>query len=295
MTETTVRIESIRIEGRHRKDLGDLMELANSLKRTGLINPVTLTPGGLLLAGERRVAAALLLGWQVIDARVVDTFDDAAMALRLERDENTERKAMTPSELVSLGAALEALERPKAAARKHEGDRRGAAKRHGRIDEPASRSGDRDAGNPGEVRDVVAGALGIGGMTYFRAKTVVRAANDPGRSEEERAIAQQAVTDMDSGTTSVTGAYRRVKTAIVTVPPTATKITNAAGQRRAIRATCTTLSGVVAGLHQIETIHPQIADSEEVAQWIGDLSQARAALARLINQLKEHTNHAAQA
>ena len=46
--------------------------------------------------------------------RIITDLFSAAALLRVERDENTCRKDMTPEELVSLGRALEAVERPKA-------------------------------------------------------------------------------------------------------------------------------------------------------------------------------------
>lgn len=285
MTETTMRIESIQVVGRHRKDLGDITGLAKSIARDTLINPITVTPGGRLIAGERRLAAARSLGWQVIGVRIVDTLDDAATELRLERDENRERKDMTPSEMVSLGRALEALEGPKALERRQAAGRKAAAKRLGRRFSP------EEENPPVDTEATVAKALGVSQAQYYRAKTVISAAHDPARTEEDRAVARQAVADMDSGATTIGGAYERVKksTPVRAAAIQATSIASAAMQRRSITSAEAALSGICHGLKQVAILHPDIT-SEEAAQWVGSLSESRRVIASLINILKERTN-----
>jgi ParB-like chromosome segregation protein Spo0J len=219
--EVRTRLDAIQVAGRHRVDLGDLDTLAKSMADLGLINPVTLTPDNRLVAGARRVAAARILGWEAIPARYVDNLDDAAAALRAERDENTERKAMTHSELVSLGLALEELEKPKAAARKAVGQRLGAAVTNSGQDPSASRSRDREAEEAprGEVEEIVAGALGMSRTTYQRAKKVV-AAVESGQPDADKARA-----DMDA-TGNVAGNYHKVS------PPDPGRSVAAVAQRR---------------------------------------------------------------
>ena len=280
MTEVWVLVESIRIDGRHRSDLGDIARLAASIKAEGLINPITITPDGRLLAGERRLAAIRMLGRDKVEARVVDTLNDAAAELRLERDENTERKPMVKSELVALGLALEALERPRAAARV------GRPRKN-----PVLQNGVSETGPPGETRAVVAAALGMSGSTYDRAKFVVAAASDPGLSDEERAIAAEAMSDMDSGATGVSPAYDRVRNATKTRtgPIQPTSIESVGVQRRSISSAETALSGICHGLKQITSLHPGIT-SEEATRWAGSLSDSRRIITSLINILKERTN-----
>jgi ParB-like nuclease family protein len=49
---------------RHRKDMGDIAGLAAWIARVGgLLHPVVVQPNGVLIAGERRIHAAKLLGW----------------------------------------------------------------------------------------------------------------------------------------------------------------------------------------------------------------------------------------
>jgi ParB family chromosome partitioning protein len=279
--ETAVRLDAIVVANRHRQYMGDVSTLAKSMADIGLINPVTLTPDGRLVAGARRVQAARVLGWRDIPARYVSTMDDAAAALRGERDENTERLAMRTSELVSLGLALEALERPRAAARKATGQQLGGKARH-----LASRSRDREAngdGPPGQTREIVAAALGLGETSYRRAKVVVAAASDPDATPEQRRVAQEALTDMDA-TGNVAGNYAKVRAK--TNGPT---VDEARTQRRAITKAVAHLEGVTLGLERLGAIHPSIT-REEAAQWVDDLSKSRRSLERLINRLREYSN-----
>ena len=63
-------IASITIGDRHRRDMGDLRALASSIADVGLLHPIVVTPDGMLIAGERRLAACKLLGWTEIPATV---------------------------------------------------------------------------------------------------------------------------------------------------------------------------------------------------------------------------------
>ena len=42
-------VESIRVGRRHRTELGDIDELAASIERDGLLQPITVTPDGVLV------------------------------------------------------------------------------------------------------------------------------------------------------------------------------------------------------------------------------------------------------
>ena len=102
-----MRIADIQIGERHRKDMGDIEGLARSIDEIGLLHPVVVRPDGTLVAGERRIKACLLLGWQDIPVTVVDL--DAI--IRGECDENQKRKDWTPTEAVAIAKELEPLER----------------------------------------------------------------------------------------------------------------------------------------------------------------------------------------
>lgn len=64
-------VREIRTENRQRRDLGDLSELAESIRQNGLLQPILVTEDGTLLVGERRLRAVQLLGWEKIPVRVI--------------------------------------------------------------------------------------------------------------------------------------------------------------------------------------------------------------------------------
>jgi hypothetical protein len=100
---TRVRICTIIIGTRHRKDMGDLKALAESIDRNGLLHPVVITPEKRLVAGARRLRACRdILKWTEIEARILDV----PSLLAGEHDENEVRKDFTPSERVALADAL---------------------------------------------------------------------------------------------------------------------------------------------------------------------------------------------
>jgi ParB family chromosome partitioning protein len=79
----------------------ELKELEDSLRSTGLLQPVTVRPrpGGQafeLVAGERRVRAARRLGWSTIPAIVRPIGDDQLLTLALV--ENLQREDLNPIE-----------------------------------------------------------------------------------------------------------------------------------------------------------------------------------------------------
>lgn len=80
-------------------DAKKLAELADSIKSHGLIQPVTVRPvaaGFQIVAGERRFRAAALLGWQEIEANIVDLTDEETAAVMLA--ENVARQDLDPIE-----------------------------------------------------------------------------------------------------------------------------------------------------------------------------------------------------
>ena len=97
-----VPIGAITVDGRRRRDLGDLNALADSMLSVGLLHPITIDPSRSLLAGVRRLGAARRLGWDTVPCVVVDSVGDLWRALEVERDENTCRKDFTRSEAVEM-------------------------------------------------------------------------------------------------------------------------------------------------------------------------------------------------
>lgn len=181
-----MQIDRIQIGFRYRKDLGDLRSLADSISEVGLLHPVVVTPEGRLIAGQRRLAACRILGWDDVPVTVVDLYQ----AARGEAHENFVRKDLLPSEIVALKRAIEPLERREA--RHRQGSRADLCR-------PAT-----VAEGQGDARDKIARYLGVGRTTIERAEAVMEAAEeDP---EEYGYLVEQ----MDrSG--KIAGAYRRLE------------------------------------------------------------------------------------
>ena len=107
-----VKIEDIKVKRRIRKDLGDLEPLKDSLRIYGLMNPITLNSKYELVAGERRLQAAKELGWERINAVVLDSSVDKIHQLEMELEENNQRKEFTDEELLVGYKRLERLRNP---------------------------------------------------------------------------------------------------------------------------------------------------------------------------------------
>ena len=166
----------IRVGDRIRKELGDLAELADSLKLCQL-QPIVVTPDWQLVAGERRLRACELAGIPV-HVRIAATIKDALAALRAEADENLLRKAWTREEEVAYALRLRELMAPAAAERQAEGRARGGRVRQG-VEEDDAASGQacpEAGGEAGRVGADVAKALGMGRRTLEKATAVVKAA-----------------------------------------------------------------------------------------------------------------------
>jgi ParB-like chromosome segregation protein Spo0J len=172
----SAKLSDIKVGARHRQDLGDIASLAKSIRDVGLLHPLVVRQDMTLVAGRRRLDAIRELGWAEVPVNVVDGLDDALLALRAERDENTCRKDFTPSEAVAIGEALEKLERPKAQARQQAAlvqNRKGQEAR-------SSESDERAPAENGRTDEKVAEAVGMGRDKYRKAKAVVEAARqDP--------------------------------------------------------------------------------------------------------------------
>jgi hypothetical protein len=197
--DALVSIESIRVVGRHRSQLGDVQALASSIEDLGLLlNPVIITEDSRLISGQRRLEACRLLGWESIPVRIARSVDDAATLLRVERDENTCRKDMLPSEKASLGAAIAEIEseRAKERQRAHGGTAPG---RPGNTCGDVATSVARDSGH--RTREAVGEALGMPARTYSELSFAHRLATDPDVPEAERNLARQALADMDRSNT----------------------------------------------------------------------------------------------
>lgn len=149
-------IDEIKIEKRIRKDLGNIEDLAKDIKENGLINPPIVTPDLVLIAGERRIQAMKLLGYQQVEVRtLVPT--DAEHQLMLEISENEERKDFTKLERLDWARQLERIESQKARERQEKG-----------INQYSERLSQNSDEGSGRVDDVVAEKVGIGSRDTYR-------------------------------------------------------------------------------------------------------------------------------
>lgn len=161
---------------RHRKDLGDLQALAESIEKEGLLQPIGVTPEYELVFGERRLAAVRdVLKREMIEVRIVDLPNIVVG----EFVENVIRKDFTPSERVEIGRVVEA----------ELGNRAGF-----RTDlEPVDNCPQVERGT--KTREIAAEKAGFDSYkTYERAKKVVEKAVD------------EIVAQMDSGELSISAA-----------------------------------------------------------------------------------------
>lgn len=189
-----MKIADVVIGERIRKDFSDVDSLADSIKACGLLHPIVVDGAQNLIAGARRIAAAISLGWTEIPHRQVDSLNDAALALRAERDENVERLELKPSEIAALAKKLRPFEKKEAKdrQRKSGGDHRkpGCDK----LSQPPS----------GKTREKVAEAVGVSHCTLDKIEAVVEAAEE--NPEQFGSVLQE----MDE-TGKVDPAYKKVK------------------------------------------------------------------------------------
>lgn len=108
VTTRATTIDAIEIGNRTRKDLGDIGELAESIKQVGLLQPVVIDSDNKLIAGRRRIEACKKLGWKQIPTVVAESVDSLFKMLQAECDENVYRKGFTPEEAVRMGQRIEA-------------------------------------------------------------------------------------------------------------------------------------------------------------------------------------------
>lgn len=183
-----IDIDRIVVGDRIRKDFGDIQELADNIKKNGLLNPLTVNGDYKLLAGERRLKACKLLGWSQVDVRMVES-EDEAQDIEIELSENNVRRNFTGSELAEGIRRQMAIESEKAK------ERQGA-----RTDLMQTFA----EGSSGTARDKAAEQFGISGEQAR--KTLYVADNSDLLDPSDFA-------DWDEGRLSTNKAYQRIKAA----------------------------------------------------------------------------------
>jgi ParB family chromosome partitioning protein len=106
-----IPLDKIIVKKRIRKDMGDIVALADSMKRYGQMSPIVLNNRNQLIAGGRRLEAARYLGWRTINAVVMD-INDSLSLLEYEVEENLQRQNFSAEELAQAARRLNKLRNP---------------------------------------------------------------------------------------------------------------------------------------------------------------------------------------
>lgn len=174
-----------------RASLGDVGELAESIRELGMISPVLVTPADgrySLVYGHRRLAAAIALGMEAVPA-IVSTDTDARRVRAKRIAENVQREDLTPleearayHELLDLGI---------------DGGQRGLAKMIGKSQGHISK-------RLGLLRlpETVQAQVDSGRITLEDAMELTKLADDPDR-------VTQAVKDAERASGGITGVVQR--------------------------------------------------------------------------------------
>ncbi|QDZ14197.1 ParB N-terminal domain-containing protein [Humibacter ginsenosidimutans] len=205
MVELERTVDSIIVGRRHRADLGDIPALAASIEQEGLLQPLTITPDGVLVCGRRRLAAIVLLGWRTVNLWVRSGISDRLGQLVAERDDNLLHKPLTAREQAALYEELKQVMAEDAARRKastqftaeHQPGTDGPANLAG----PSTRQLGPSVGQLGTAREQAARMV-TGRASYTtleRIRHLERIATDPSWPEELRQQATEALERIDAG------------------------------------------------------------------------------------------------
>lgn len=204
------RTDSIRVGVRHRNTTGDLTPLVTSIGRVGLLQPITITPDGLLICGYRRLEAVKQLGWRTLRVWVRPGLSDDLARLLAERDENTTHKPLTALEAAALYDEVKTL-LSEDAARRQQLTRFG-----GENGVYSGQTGDADSASPapghGSVRRQAA-ELVTHRASYNQLEQILqmeRVAADRGRPADVRKVAEDELERIRNGG-AVDPSYQRVR------------------------------------------------------------------------------------
>src|SRR6478609_9222110 len=201
-------IDSITVGSRHRVDLGDVDTLAASIQRQGLLQPITVTPEGVLICGARRLAALRWLGVRKINVWVRAGVTDRLAQVLAEQDDDMLHKALTPTEAASLYQELKTLLAEDAA-------RRQELSRFARTQENPRSDGAATVAAPSTVKGdarAQAAQLVTGRSSYTtleRIGDLQTLASDPTIDAAIRKRAQEELAQIDDGA-SVASAHHRL-------------------------------------------------------------------------------------
>ncbi|GAA4687966.1 chromosome partitioning protein, ParB family [Promicromonospora umidemergens] len=220
-------IDSITVGYRHRREVGDLSALCDSITRSGLLSPLTVTPDGLLLCGWRRLEAVRLLGWKTVPVFV----RRASAGLRdviAEHDENTIREPLPLQAAEELYREYKTIETEQATHRQHatrfhtvKDLNGGSSNDGGKRDNtgPAESAGPSQHTLPARHGDARAKAAQIvtGAKSYTRLEHTGRikdTRDDPAMPAHIRAMAETAWHDITTNGASPEKQWKQIRGAI---------------------------------------------------------------------------------
>lgn len=191
-------VDSIRVGHRHRTAFGNIDELAGSIKRDGLLQPITITPDGVLVCGARRLAAIKKLGWRKVNVWVRSGISDRLGHLLAEQDDNVLHKPLTQTEAAALYRELKTLMAEDAA-------RREQATQFSSENQPGTDGRAKFAppslGPAGRTREQAAAMIpgGASHTTLDKIGYLQKIAEDPAQPAELRAQVSAELERIDAG------------------------------------------------------------------------------------------------
>lgn len=208
-------LDSITVGKRHRIDLGDIPALAESIRAEGLLQPITVTPDGVLVCGRRRLEALRLLGQRSTNVWVRSNLSGRLSQLLAEQNDNSLHKPLSLIEAESLYRELKVV-LAEDAARRQAATRFGAE--GGVPQDSAGVHGAADSAAPDSAGDARAQAARMvtGRKSYSMLEEVGRLkdlASDERRPAHIRAQAAEEVARIEAGG-KVHGAHLRMNTAL---------------------------------------------------------------------------------
>jgi len=275
-------VDSLWAGRRHREDYGDLDPLVDAIRRDGLLQPITITPDGMLICGARRLAAIRRLGWKTVNVWVRSGISTTLGLLLAEQDDNLLHKPLTRTEEATLYAELKALMAEDAAGRQE------ASRFTSKQQNPRSHGAATVAApQKGEARQQA--ALMVTGRNAYtsleRINELQKIAADLSQPEDVRQRAQEELDRIDAGG-SITGARHRIRAAqaLAELDALATDLAQPAG----IRDTAT---AGAARLRELEnTARP--ADLDRLAELA--VERAKTATKKRSTQLASARLHAVE-
>lgn len=202
-------VDSIWAGRRHREDYGDLNSLVESIARDGLLQPITVTPDGMLICGARRLAAIRRLGWKTVNVWVRSGISTTLGQLLAEQDDNLLHKPLTRTEEATLYAELKSLMVEDATGRQE------ASRFTSKQENPRSHGAATVAApQKGETRQQA--ALMVTGRNAYtsleRINELQNLAADPAQPDDVQRRAREELDRIDAGG-SITGAGHRIRAA----------------------------------------------------------------------------------